>query len=166
MNRYVFRTLDGGTTGLDAATIDAFAGGLRGDAVAADHPDYDQARAVWNGTVDRHPTLIARCRGARDIQNAVRLAAEHGLLVSVRGGSRPERDDAVRDWARQTFSAAAPHGTGGGYVNFLTEDEAERTQAAYGVNYARLQAVKQRVDPRNLFRMNLNVPPQVRDVAA
>lgn len=479
MNSYTFRALEGGTTSVAAATVDALAGALRGDIVTADHPDYDQARAVWNGMVDRHPTLIARCRGARDVQTAVRFAAEHGLLTSVRGGghhiagnavadqalvidcsamrdvhvdperrrarvgpgallsdfdheaqafglatplginsttgvaglclgggfgwlsrrygmtidnllsadlvtadgerrtvsaerdpelfwalcggggnfgvvtsfefrlhpvgplvyaglvvypfdqaqqvlrawrdftatapealtvwcvlrkapplpflpesshgrevvvlallhagdpaegeraagpllafgdplgsalgaqpyaafqqafdplltpggrnywkssnfsalndtvldlvidaaaglpdaeceifvgqvggamarvaptatayagrdahyimnvhgrwSLPERDGAVRDWARQTFSAVAPHATGGGYVNFLTEDEAERTQAAYGVNYTRLQAVKRRVDPRNLFRVNLNVPPGAREVAA
>jgi len=65
----------------------------------------------------------------------------------------------VRDWARQVFSAAAPHGTGGGYVNFLTEDEGERVAASYGSNHARLQALKHRYDPANLFRMNLNIEP-------
>ncbi|MEO8524719.1 MAG: FAD-binding oxidoreductase [Caldimonas sp.] len=68
-------------------------------------------------------------------------------------------DERVRSWARQVFEAAAPHATGSGYVNFLTEDEAERVAASYGPNYARLQAVKRKVDPNNLFRMNLNVVP-------
>ncbi len=68
-------------------------------------------------------------------------------------------DDRVRDWARQVFQAAAPHATGSGYVNFLTDDEAERVAASYGANYARLQAVKRRFDPDNLFRMNLNITP-------
>jgi FAD/FMN-containing dehydrogenase len=68
-------------------------------------------------------------------------------------------DDRVRDWARQVFQAAAPHATGSGYVNFLTDDEAERVATSYGANYARLQAVKRRFDPDNLFRMNLNITP-------
>ena len=41
-------------------------------------------------------------------------------------------DEQVRDWARQVFQAAAPHATGSGYVNFLTEDEGERVAASYG----------------------------------
>ena len=68
-------------------------------------------------------------------------------------------DEQVRNWARRVFQDAAPHATGSGYVNFLTEDEAERVAAAYGANYARLQAVKRRFDPDNLFRMNLNIEP-------
>ena len=65
----------------------------------------------------------------------------------------------MRQWARDAFDASAPHATGSGYVNFLTEDEAERVEASYGENYGRLQRAKQRFDPENLFRMNLNVSP-------
>jgi FAD/FMN-containing dehydrogenase len=68
-------------------------------------------------------------------------------------------DEPMRAWARRTFEAAAPHATGSGYGNFLTEDEAERVAASYGTNYPRLQSVKQRFDPGNLFRMNLNIVP-------
>ena len=35
--------------------------GFRGRLISADHADYDSARAVWNGAIDRHPRLIARC---------------------------------------------------------------------------------------------------------
>ncbi|HEX6706836.1 MAG TPA: FAD-binding oxidoreductase [Albitalea sp.] len=68
-------------------------------------------------------------------------------------------DRAMRSWARQVFEDAAPHATGSGYVNFLTEDEAQRVGASYGGNLARLQLVKRRFDPDNLFRMNLNIAP-------
>ena len=77
----------------------------------------------------------------------------HGRWSDVRD------DDAVRAWARKAFQDAAPHATGSGYVNFLTEDEAERVAASYGSNYARLQTLKKRFDPGNLFRMNLNIEP-------
>ncbi len=71
----------------------------------------------------------------------------------------PADDDKVRDWARRVFQEAAPHATASGYVNFLTEDEAERVEGSYGPNYARLQAAKRQYDPDNLFRMNLNIAP-------
>ncbi|MEJ8852966.1 FAD-binding oxidoreductase [Variovorax robiniae] len=81
-------------------------------------------------------------------------------IMNVHGRwSDPQDDDKVRAWARRAFEEAAPHATGSGYVNFLTEDEAERVSMSYGVNYARLQEIKQRFDPDNLFRMNLNIAP-------
>ena len=81
-------------------------------------------------------------------------------IMNVHGRwSDPRDDERVRTWARKVFQDAAPHATGGGYVNFLTDDEAERVAASYGTNHARLQAVKLRYDPDNLFRMNLNITP-------
>jgi len=73
--------------------------------------------------------------------------------------SEPADDARVRAWARSVFSAIAPHATGIGYVNFLTEDEGERVAASYAGNHPRLQALKRRFDPGNLFRMNLNIAP-------
>ncbi len=82
------------------------------------------------------------------------------FIMNVHGRWSDARDDErVRSWARQAFENAAPHATGSGYVNFLTEDESERVAASYGSNYPRLQALKQRYDPDNLFRMNLNITP-------
>jgi FAD/FMN-containing dehydrogenase len=82
-------------------------------------------------------------------------------IMNVHGRSSDAHDDEpVRAWARKAFADAAPHATGSGYVNFLTDDEAERVSASYGENYPRLQTLKRRFDPDNLFRMNLNIPPQ------
>ena len=54
-----------------------------------------------------------------------------------------------------------PHATGGVYVNFLSQDEGEeRVRAAYGANYPRLVALKNRYDPANLFRLNQNIKPE------
>ena len=81
-------------------------------------------------------------------------------IMNVHGRWSDAKDDErVRVWARHIFQEAAPHATGSGYVNFLTDDEAERVSASYGLNYPRLQALKQRFDPGNLFRMNLNIVP-------
>jgi hypothetical protein len=47
---------------------------------------YEEARRVHNGLVDKRPALIARCRGAADVVDAVNLTRKLGLEVAVRGG--------------------------------------------------------------------------------
>ncbi len=88
------------------------------------------------------------------------VARDAHYIMNVHGRWSDRGDDErVRTWARRVFEETAPHATGSGYVNFLTEDEGERVAASYGTNYPRLQAVKRRFDPENLFRMNLNIEP-------
>lgn len=82
------------------------------------------------------------------------------FVMNVHGRwTRPDEDRACIGWARKLFEAAAPHATGGVYVNFLAQDESARTLAAYGPNYERLAQVKRKYDPHNLFRMNQNITP-------
>jgi FAD/FMN-containing dehydrogenase len=59
---------------------------LRGQLVAPDSPDYDLARRVWNGSIDRRPSLIIRCAGVADVLAAVRYARTSALPVAVRSG--------------------------------------------------------------------------------
>ena len=68
-------------------------------------------------------------------------------------------DKACIEWARGFFKDAAPFATGGVYVNFMTEDESDRVQSAYGSNYKKLAEIKQKYDPQNLFRVNQNIQP-------
>jgi FAD/FMN-containing dehydrogenase len=65
-------------------------------------------------------------------------------------------------WVRESWERIRRFSTGGNYVNFqLAGDDADRTARAYGRNYERLQQVKARYDPGNLFRVNRNIPPAV-----
>ncbi|MGW7411000.1 FAD-binding oxidoreductase [Streptomyces sp. NPDC054863] len=64
-----------------------------------DHPDYDAARRVWNGTHDRRPARIARCYETADVVAALRFARSAGLEVSVRGGGHNVAGTAVADGA-------------------------------------------------------------------
>jgi FAD/FMN-containing dehydrogenase len=59
---------------------------LRGEVIAPGDANYDDARKVYNGMINRRPRLIARCADAADVITAVNFGRERGLLVSVRGG--------------------------------------------------------------------------------
>ena len=71
--------------------------GFRGRLIGAGHADYDTARAVWNGAIDRYPRLIARCCGTADVVAAVRFAREHDLAIAIRGGGHNVAGTAVCD---------------------------------------------------------------------
>ena len=86
----------------------------------------------------------------RDAQYLVNL---HGRWASSAS------DESGIAWARELFKAAAPFSTGSVYVNFLASDDEGRVRAAYGANYERLVALKNRYDPTNLFRVNQNIQP-------
>src|SRR4029079_14595461 len=128
----------------------------------------DAALDVAIGAADGLPgpqceIFIAQLGGAmaRVAPQATAFAARDArYIMNVHGRwSDPADDAGVRAWARRVFEQAAPHATGSGYVNFLTEDESERVAASYGANLARLRAAKRRFDPHNLLRMNLNIEP-------
>jgi FAD/FMN-containing dehydrogenase len=78
-------------------------------------------------------------------------------------GSWPPPDPRAAEhlaWVRESWESVRPFCTGGNYVNFqAADDDADRTVAAYGANFSRLQQVKAAYDPHNLFRVNRNVTP-------
>src|SRR5687767_15671682 len=78
-------------------TTTASIDGFRGTLITASHTGYDIARAVWNGAIDRHPRLIARCIGTADVVAAVRFARDHGLEIAIRGGGHNVAGTAVCD---------------------------------------------------------------------
>lgn len=60
--------------------------GFQGQLITSEHADYEAARAVWNGAVDRRPRYIARCLSESDVAATLRFTRDHGLAISVRGG--------------------------------------------------------------------------------
>ena len=87
----------GGATRLEGTRVEAFRTAMRGETLLPGEPGYDQARAVWNAMIDRHPALVARCSGVADVLHCVELARDHDLLVSVRGGGHNIAGKAVCD---------------------------------------------------------------------
>jgi hypothetical protein len=71
---------------LDGRAVDELATSFGGALICPDDAMYDDQRRIWNGSIDRRPTLIAHCSGVADVISAVRFAREHEQLVAVRGG--------------------------------------------------------------------------------
>ena len=71
---------------IDPEAKEKLAGGFGGEIFRPGDPYYEEHRKVWNGSIDRHPALIARCAGAADVMAAVKLARQAGLRVAVRSG--------------------------------------------------------------------------------
>ena len=82
---------------LATTTFDALGGSFRGELLLPTSPDYDAARRVWNGAIDRRPACIARCMGVADVVAAVRFARDHNLEIAVRGGGHNVAGTAVCD---------------------------------------------------------------------
>jgi FAD/FMN-containing dehydrogenase len=59
---------------------------IRGRVIQPTDADYDSARALYNGMIDKRPKMIARCVDVADIITAVNFAREQRLLLAVRGG--------------------------------------------------------------------------------
>src|SRR5438067_945020 len=60
--------------------------GFDGQILQPGDDGYDESRRIWNGMIDRHPAVIARCTAAADVAAAVRFGRSGGLEIAVRGG--------------------------------------------------------------------------------
>jgi FAD/FMN-containing dehydrogenase len=109
---------------------------LTGSVITPDDLGYDQARAVWNGMIDRYPALVVSCATTGDVIAAIAFARAHDLPVAVRGGGH----------------SVAGHSTcDGGIVIDLApmkeidhDPQARVAHAGAGVTWGELDAVTQR----------------------
>jgi FAD/FMN-containing dehydrogenase len=85
------------TTVLGPIGIESLQANFLGEVIARGASSYDDVRKVWNGHIDRHPAVIARCRGVADVIAAVRFARERDLLAAVRGGGHAVAGHALCD---------------------------------------------------------------------
>ena len=90
-------TITGVDSVLKEAVVEEFKGSLRGALLRPGDGGYDDARSLWNGMIDKRPTLIARCTGVADVIDCVNFGRTNNLLVSVRGGDHSAAGNAVCD---------------------------------------------------------------------
>jgi hypothetical protein len=83
--------------GLTASILSVLRTQVRGTITVPSDDGYVSARRVWNGAIDRHPSAIITCADAEDVSFAVRVAADHGLQMTVRGGGHNVAGRSIRD---------------------------------------------------------------------
>ena len=71
---------------MNTETIDKFAATHRGAVLGAGHPEYDEARKLYNGMIDKRPLMIARCSDVGDVIDAVNFGRDNKLAIAIRGG--------------------------------------------------------------------------------
>jgi FAD/FMN-containing dehydrogenase len=92
------------------------------------------------------------------------MGREAACLLSVDGiWDDPADTEKVVAYARKFLAEMEPYSPGGLYVNFagFGEEGEKLVKDAYGANYHRLVALKDKYDPTNLFRLNQNIKPSV-----
>jgi UDP-N-acetylenolpyruvoylglucosamine reductase len=67
-------------------SIEQLKGAIRGEVIEPTHANYDSARKVYNGMVDKRPRLLVRCLDVADVKAAVAFGVENGMLTAIRGG--------------------------------------------------------------------------------
>lgn len=110
------------------------------------------ARAAAAGTPPLTSLVLVDALGLIPFSPAAELGAALAAFMAE------PRADAFRRWIREAGEGLRAFSTGGSYIDFQTADEGEeRIRASYGANFDRVLAVKERVDPDNVFRSNRNV---------
>jgi FAD/FMN-containing dehydrogenase len=77
--------------------LEKLAANVHGAVLKPSDPEYDAARRIFNGMIDRRPRLIVRALGAGDVMQAVRFARDNDLLIAVRGGGHNVAGHALCD---------------------------------------------------------------------
>jgi FAD/FMN-containing dehydrogenase len=85
------------STSLDPKLATELAEQVSGPVLGPEDAKYDDARALYNGLIDRRPALIVRCRTKDDVAAALALARQARLEVSIRGGGHNVAGRAVTD---------------------------------------------------------------------
>ncbi|HEX6104463.1 MAG TPA: FAD-binding oxidoreductase [Gemmatimonadales bacterium] len=80
-----------------ADVLRRFQSRIQGELLRPGHPEYDAARRIHNGLIDRHPAVIVRCRTRDDVVRALEFARQHELVVAVRAGGHNVAGKALCD---------------------------------------------------------------------
>jgi FAD/FMN-containing dehydrogenase len=84
-------------TPIHSKALQNFQSSLHGEVIGPGDEHYENARKVWNGTIDRRPAIIVRCVNVSDVINAVQFARSQNLPVAVRGGGHDVAGHGVCD---------------------------------------------------------------------
>ncbi len=71
---------------LPASVVGTFTSAFKGEITLPGGAAYNQARAVYNAMIDKHPGMIVKCHNVNDVVQAVNFARQNDVLVAIRGG--------------------------------------------------------------------------------
>ena len=92
-------------TALDTAALEGLRGAFDGQLITSADADYDEARRLFNGMIDKRPALIARCSSVADVQAALAYAREHELPVRSAAAATPRPATHLRRRSRHRRGA-------------------------------------------------------------
>ena len=72
---------------MSMSAIDALRTEVSGEVIAPGDGEYEEARKVYNGMIDKHPAAVVRCTGPADVAAVIGVARAEGFDLSVRGGA-------------------------------------------------------------------------------
>lgn len=117
--------------------FEALRAAMAGPVLEPADQDYDQARSLWNGDIDRKPAAVARVSSAADVAAALAFAQTAGIEVTVRGGGHNSAGSAARDGALMIDLS--------GLAAVSVDVEARSARAGGGATLAALDAATQEV---------------------
>jgi hypothetical protein len=138
-----------------------FVNELSDEAIAL-YVKYGTEIPTMHSTIHLYPINGAAHRvGKNDTPWSYRDATWAQVIVGV--DPDPANNDTIIAWAKESWDALHPYSAGGAYVNFMMDEGQDRIKATYRDNYERLLDIKNKYDPTNLFRVNQNIRPTVRE---
>ncbi len=97
--------------------------------------------------------------GKEETPWAYRDAQYAGVIVGV--DKDPANNEKITQWCKEYWEGLHSYSAGGAYSNFMMDEGQERVKASYKNNYDRLAQAKKRYDPKNFFRINQNIEPEL-----
>jgi FAD/FMN-containing dehydrogenase len=143
--------------GLRSSWKSSYLAELSGDAIATMVDQFATVPSPQSAVLIEHLGGAVSRVGNDETAFSDRAAPYSFLIASV----WPDATQSAQNvhWTDECWQAMQPFASGGVYVNYLGEEGQDHVKAAYGRNYDRLVAVKNKYDPTNLFRVNQNIPP-------
>lgn len=132
------------------------------DEAIQQHLKYGPEMPTMHSTMHLYPINGAASRvGNTDTAWSYRDSVWAEVIVGV--DPDPANKEKITEWTKSYWEALHPYSAGGAYVNFLMDEGEDRVKATYKENYERLVAAKNKYDPDNLFKVNQNIKPSIKE---
>ncbi len=128
------------------------------DEAITQHAKFGEELPTAHSTMHLYPIDgIAHQVGKNDTPWSYRDAKWSQVIVGVDPDAA--KKELITSWTKDYYDAVHPYSAGGAYINFMMDEGGDRVKASYKDNYERLVKIKNKYDPKNLFRVNQNIPP-------